>query len=154
VRAISCIEGQAFRVDRELVPRLQSAAARLQRRLRPRFPILSESPEGFSINGVVGSIDLGPAMIEVEPKTEPGDDWIHAALDLLIGTDRVDISGERAAGLSQQRRNLLDVLAAIFAARLERALRRDGRSGQGWGIEQLAARSWMPSAATETLMLG
>jgi hypothetical protein len=34
--------------------------------------------------------------------------------------------GERAAGLSPNRRSLLEVLASIYAARLERAIRRDG----------------------------
>ena len=47
-------------------------------------------------------------------------------MDLLIGADLVDIAGERAAGLSPNRRSLFEVLASIYIARLERAIRRDG----------------------------
>lgn len=122
-----CVEGDLFTLEPNLGNGLRVAAERLRRQIRPRLRILEESDGQFAIHGVVGSIEIAAgATLEVSPKTRPGDDWIRSVLDLLIGTDRIDAAGERAAGLSPQRRDLLEVLAALYAARLERALRRDG----------------------------
>jgi hypothetical protein len=88
---------------------------------------MSELDGEFVIHGVVGSLELTPDVtLEVVPKTLPAEDWIHAVLDLLVGTDRIDAAGERLAGISPYRRDLLEVLGALYAARLERPLRRDG----------------------------
>jgi hypothetical protein len=99
----------------------------LNAELRPRFRLLSENAGQFTISGVIGTVSLGPGkVLQVTPKTSPNEDWIAAVLDLLIGSDRIDAAGERTAGLSPNRRSLLEVLAAIYAARLKRAIRRDG----------------------------
>jgi 5-methylcytosine-specific restriction enzyme subunit McrC len=124
---IACIEGEPFSLDVPLRPLLRSAAARLSRQLRPRFKPLAEDQGEFTIHGLIGSISLGPgATIDITPKTQPGEDWLRAVLQLLAGSDRIDIAEERLSGLSPSRRDLLELLAAIYAARLERALRRDG----------------------------
>lgn len=120
------IEGEPFTLEPRLANTLTMAAARLQQSLRPRFRILTTDAGTFTINGVVGAIDLGGVILQVSPKTSPNEDWISAALDLLIGSDRVDAAGERAAGLSRQRRDIIEVLGAIYAARIEKAFRRDG----------------------------
>jgi McrBC 5-methylcytosine restriction system component len=125
--SIACVEGEPFRVEANLRDMVRAAGARLVTQLRPRFRILSEDAGAFTVSGVIGTISLGPGLLlDVVPKTGPAEDWVHSVLSLLIGTDRIDAAGERAAGLSQQRRDLLEILAAIYAARLRRALGRDG----------------------------
>jgi hypothetical protein len=127
VKRIKRDEGEEFGLERDLVHHLRSTCVRLQSQLQPSFPILTEANGLFRINGIVGTFELGAnVLVEVSPKTQPNDDWIHAVLDLLIGSDRIDIAGERAAGLSPNRRNLFEILASIYLARLERAIRRDG----------------------------
>jgi hypothetical protein len=127
MRSIACIEGEPFRVEPSLRDAIRAAGVRLNSQLRPRFQVLSEDAGRFIISGVIGAITLRPGLVlDVVPKTSPEDDWVHSVLDLLIGTDRIDAEGERAAGLSEQRRDLLEILAAIYAARLQRALKRDG----------------------------
>lgn len=127
MKCINCTEGEPFGLDQVLASRLRAECARLQTHLRPNFPILSEANGYLRINGIIGTLDVGAnTLFEIAPKTEPTDDWIHAVLDLLVGSDRVDIAGERRAGLSENRRNLLEAIASIYAARLERAVRRDG----------------------------
>jgi 5-methylcytosine-specific restriction endonuclease McrBC regulatory subunit McrC len=127
VNRINIFEGEAFSLDRALTSRLRIACTRLQNQLKASFSILTEGNGLFKINGLVGTIDIGAnTLVEISPKTQPEDDWIHSVLDLLIGSDRVDAAGQRAAGLSPNRRSLLEVLASIYAARLERAIRRDG----------------------------
>lgn len=126
-RLIECTEGEPFIADPRLREPLRGAVRRLSAQLRPRFSILQENDGFFTVSGIVGTIALASGtLIQVNPKVEANDDWIHAVLDLLVGSDRVDAAGERAAGLAPNRRNLLDVLAAIYAARLQRAIRRDG----------------------------
>lgn len=126
-RLIECTEGQPFYVEHRLQEVIRVAVRRLSAQLRPRFGILTESSGSFTLSGIVGTIAATPGtLIQVNPKVEAGDDWIHAVLDLLVGSDRIDAAGERAAGLSPNRRSLLEVLAAIYAARLQRAIRRDG----------------------------
>jgi hypothetical protein len=127
VLEITCIEGEPFTLEPGFGGRLRAACEHLQKQLRPSFPILSEDRGQFVIQGVIGSIGMGAmAVLEISPKIAVGDDWVHAVLELLIGSDRIDAVGERAAAMSPHRRSLLEALAAIYAARLERALLRDG----------------------------
>src|SRR4051794_17218445 len=80
----------------------------------------------FTIRGVVGTIAVRAGVVlDVAPKVSADDNWIAAVLDLLLPPDPIDVAGDRRAGLAPHR-NLLDVLAGIYADRLGRALRRDG----------------------------
>lgn len=124
--AIRCIEGVPFDLDPSLIPRLQDAMARLRRELRPRFSIFSIDQDGCRISNVIGSIDLGGSVIDVEPKTRPGDNWIESALSLLVGSDRIDAGGDRNSDLSERRSSLWEALVARYVNRLEVALRREG----------------------------
>jgi len=128
MRPIPCVEGEPFTVEPALQSAVRSAARRLKTQLLPTLPrILTQDGDQFTFSGIIGTVSVSAnVLFEIVPKTEPGDDWIHAVLDLLVGTERIDAAGERAAGLSNQRRSLLEVLAAIYASRLQRALRRDG----------------------------
>jgi hypothetical protein len=93
--------------------------------LRPRLRILREVEGRPSFNGV-GSVRLDPTTtLEIAPKVPTGSDCVPAVLDLLVGESRLDIGRDRLAGVSPKRRSVLDVMAAVYAARLKGALRRD-----------------------------
>jgi hypothetical protein len=97
-----------------------------RRRIRPTSHPLSQAGGQFTLSGIVGALELRPGLtLEVFPKTEPEEDWITAVLDLLLPATRTSVAGDREGGLAR-RRQPLDVLAAIYARRLRRALRRDG----------------------------
>jgi hypothetical protein len=96
-------------------------------RIKPSFSIFEEEAREVTVTGIVGTLDLGRGRFaEIVPKTQPDGMWIEAVLDLLVGSDAVDVAGYRIAGRSSNRRNLFDVLAGIYAARLSRAIGRDG----------------------------
>jgi hypothetical protein len=88
--------------------------------------VLEEADGRFTVRGVIGTIRLSAGVaLDVAPKVGAQEDWVAAVLDLLLASDRIDVAGERRGGLSRHR-NLLDVLAGVYAERLHRALRRDG----------------------------
>lgn len=155
VRQIACTEGVPFQVDATLQPALRTAAVRLKREMRTGLDVISESAGTFVIRNVVGTLEIGGVLFQVAPKTNPAEDWIGAVLDLLIGSDRIGAAGDRAAGLSTNRRDLADVLAATYADRLERALRRDGPILQmertsaelGYLKGKLGVSDWLRTAA-------
>ena len=120
------IEGTSFELDPALRDALRTTLYRLRGEMRLSFAPLREDESGFTIWNLVGSIDIGKAVIEVVPKTEPGNDWVASILALLVGSDAVDAAGERAAGQSAARPDLIEALGVAYAARLSRALRRDG----------------------------
>jgi 5-methylcytosine-specific restriction endonuclease McrBC regulatory subunit McrC len=123
-----CIEGEPFGVDAATRQLLNLSFTRLQRELRFRSWPLSDSPGGkMTISGVVGTIALSDGTaIDVTPKTNPDENWIQSVLGLLSISDRIDAAGERRAGLVPEHRNLRAVMAAIYASRLEEAVRREG----------------------------
>lgn len=128
IKTIEVTEGVGFTLvdpsDRELV---RSAAMRVRREIRPKYGGIGEEGGVFKVSGIVGTIAVRPNLVlDVRPKVPAGTDWIHSVLDLLVGRQRVDAGGERLAGLSPERRDLLEMIAVLYAARLERALTRDG----------------------------
>jgi len=126
VSALTCVEGVPFDLERPLHEPLRRAVAEARQLIGPTTSPLTQSGTSFTISGVIGSLELRPGLLlEVVPKTEPEDDWVTAALDLLLPETRVSVAGDRRGGLAVSRQPL-DVLAAIYAERLARALRRDG----------------------------
>ena len=127
MRRISVYEGVPFSTNDEVAVRLRSASARLTTQLRPRLSCLREDGGQFIIQNVIGAIRLDDrTIVEVSPKVGHDKDWVSAVLDLLEGDNRIDIAGERLAGLAPRRPELLDALASVYAVRLRQALRRDG----------------------------
>lgn len=124
--AIPVIEGVPFPLETARQGALRRSATELEQRLKPDFRVLSERAGEFVIQGVVGTISLGPrTVLDVAPKTAPGEDWITSVLDLLGVSDPIQAAGDRRSGLAAHR-NLLDVLAGLYAERLLHALRREG----------------------------
>jgi hypothetical protein len=126
MRSLAVDEGVAFAVEEGLRGPLRVACHRVQQQIAPRAPVLEEAAGTFTVRGVVGTIALRPGVVlDVAPKVAVEADWIAATLDLLLSPDRIDVAGDRRSGIAQ-RRDLLDVLAGIYADRLRGALRRDG----------------------------
>jgi hypothetical protein len=127
VRRVDVVEGVPFAPDPDIAALTRAAADRLRRQLRPRVPFLVDEPGRLTVRNIVGTVRLNDStVLQVEPKVGGSEDWVRAVLDLLVGSDRVDLAGERLAGLAAPHRNLLDVMAGIYATRLQKALRRDG----------------------------
>jgi hypothetical protein len=127
VITLSCVEGQAPPFGPEYDDLVRETARRLTTSLKPTLRILREVDGRPALSGVVGSVRLDPVTsLEISPKVPAGADWVPAVIDLLVGDSRLDIGRDRLAGVSPRRRTLVDVLAAIYAARLKGALRRDG----------------------------
>jgi hypothetical protein len=123
---IGCVEGVPFSLDRALREPIRRAVAEAAGHLRPTLRPLSEVDGRFTVSGIVGAIDVGRGVtFQIEPKTEPGADWVAATLDLLLPATRVSIAADRRAGLARTAQPL-EMLASIYADRLARALRRDG----------------------------
>lgn len=123
---LACQEGVPFQADAATGKALRAAAARLELSLRPSFPLLEERFGSFTVRGIVGTVELRPGhLLDISPKVATDEDWASAALDLLLPATRIEVAGDRRGGLSAYR-NLLGVLAAVYADRLTRALRRDG----------------------------
>lgn len=124
---LACVEGQVPPFGREYDDLVRETARRLTTTLKPTLRILREVDGRPSLGGVVGSVRLDPVTtLEISPKVPAGADWVPAVLDLLVGASRLDIGADRLAGVAPRRRTLVDILAAIYAARLKGALRRDG----------------------------
>lgn len=120
-------EGDEFSLDLKYAQRLRQSAERVRAQLNPRFQILQERAGTFKISNVIGTIDLGGgALIHVSPKVPTSTDWVAAATWLLTGTEDIEVAGQRRAGTSSLHRNLLEALARIYLARLQRAYRQDG----------------------------
>lgn len=157
MRVLTVEEGAPFSISDNLAVPLRVACKRLGRQLRTRSRVLEEADGKFVVCGVIGTISLSPGtVLDVKPKVGAGEDWIAATLDLLLAHDRIEIAGNRRAGLARNR-NILDVLAGIYAERLRRALRRDGpilvmeRRGASMPMlkGKLQATTWARHAAWE-----
>lgn len=124
---LAVVEGEPFEPDAYYAPLMHRAARRLNDQLSPRLPLLGEEGPRLVFQNVIGTVRLNDtAVVEISPKVDAAEDWVRATLDLLDPSDRIDIAGDRLAGLAPRHRNLVDALAAAYAQRLRRALRRDG----------------------------
>ena len=127
VRKIIVTEGYDFQLEGSLAESLRATIDGLQDTLRPRIRFLSENRSGFRLQNLVGTIKLNiGTVLEVRPKVVDTEDWTAAVISLLTGDERVAVAGDRQAGISPVHRNLLDALADVYLARLERAVRQDG----------------------------
>lgn len=127
MRTLNVIEGVEFSLPLPEAQRLRLAAERLRTKLKPRFSILRETAGTFTLSNVVGSIDIGSGLlIQVSPKVSVDYDWTTAVVSLLTGEEAIDVAGERRAGTSNVHTKLLDALARVYLARLEKAFRQEG----------------------------
>lgn len=125
MRRLSFTEGVPFAATGRTADQIRRAVARVQADIRPTLPLLATDGLQFTLRNFVGSLRLEDGtLIDVSPKVDSEEDWVRATIELL--SERVSIGGERLAGFSSMRTDLLGALAVIYAERLKRALERDG----------------------------
>ena len=104
--------------------RLHTAAARVSRRLKPHA-ILTRTDDGLKAGQVVGILSVQGQTVEILPKIDGENGAVRKALIrmLAVALDVRIADGELSA-LDTQRRDLLELLARLFADRLLAAVRR------------------------------
>ncbi len=119
-------EGQSVKVDAETARAIRRRLTALRAELRPRIDFVAGSEVEPAVQNLVGSVQISPNLVlEVEPKTEPGQDWTAAVLDLLVNEKAAFEAYSTAA--EKTRRNVLpDAFARLYADQLGAAIRRDG----------------------------
>ena len=106
--------------------RLDAAAARVARRLKaPRHDVLKRTSDGLKAGQAVGILSVPGRTVEILPKIDGKDGAVRGALIrmLAVALDVRIAAGELSA-LDTQRRDLLELLARLFADRLLAAVRR------------------------------
>lgn len=127
MRFVEVVEGEEFALGREDAARLRVAAECLRIQLRPSFALLAERAGVFRLTNVIGTIDLGGGvLVRVSPKSSEDENWAEAVVSLLVGSEAVELAGDRQATLGGRRNDLLSVLAGIYLRRLTRAFRQEG----------------------------
>ena len=101
--------------------RLHAAAARVAR----RHDVLTRTRDGLKAGHAVGILSIPGRTVEILPKIDGGNRAVRKALIrmLAVALDVRIASGELSA-LDTQRRDLLELLARLFADRLLAAVRR------------------------------
>lgn len=106
--------------------RLHAAAVRVARRLKaPRHDVLTRTRDGLKAGQTVGVLSVPGRTVEILPKIDGEDGAVRKALIrmLAVALDVRIAAGELSA-LDTQRRDLLELLARLFADRLLTAVRR------------------------------
>jgi len=105
---------------------LMRARIRLKERLRPRLNLFEDTTQGCVPRNIIGTISLNArTILRVSPKVGDRDDWVGAALDLMV-PERASVAGHRQAARTGAYNSLESGLAAIYRERLERAVRSEG----------------------------
>ncbi len=106
--------------------RLHAAAARVARRLKaPQHDVLARTPDGLKAGQTVGILSVPGRTVEILPKIDGEDDAVRKAfIRMLAVALDVRIAAGELSALDTQRRDLLELLARLFADRLLAAVRR------------------------------
>lgn len=119
-------EGQPFVGDPETVAAIRARLLALQSELRPRIGFMAGSETAPILQNLVGAVQVTPGLVlDIVPKTEPGDNWAASIVDLLT-EDRAAFGGETQTAEQIPRLILADALALLYADQLDRAVRREG----------------------------
>ena len=104
--------------------RLHVAAARAARRLKSQQDVLTRTRDGLKAGQTVGILSVPGRTVEILPKIDGKDGAVREALIrmLAVALDLRIVAGELSA-LDTQRRDLLELLARLFADRLLAAVR-------------------------------
>lgn len=126
-RVIEATEGQPIEGLSDVdAADLQRARIRLKDRLRPTLAMFEDTALGVVPTNVVGTVGLNArTVLSIAPKVGDQDDWVGAALDLMV-PERASVAGHRRATRRSMERSLESGLAVIYRDRLERALRAEG----------------------------
>ena len=103
--------------------RLQAAAETAAARLKA--PVLVRTGRGLKAGQVVGILSIPGRAVEILPKIDSEDGAVRGALIHMLSVARgLRIADGELAALDTQRRDVLELLARLFADRLRAAVRR------------------------------
>lgn len=123
---ITVREGLPLDVGAETAMAIRHRLVALEAELRPRIGFLSGSAALPVVRNLVGSVQVSPNLVlDVIPKTEPGQNWAAALVDLLVD-DRVEFGGHTRHAEQLSRPALADAFARVYVNQLDRAVRREG----------------------------
>jgi hypothetical protein len=119
-------EGDPLDVDPATAQAVRRRLIALEQELRPRISFLAGGSDQPVIRNLVGSVQVSTNLVlDIEPKTQPGQDWAGSLLD-LIRDERVHFGGETQWAELTSRRVLPDAFARIYADQLSSAVRSEG----------------------------
>jgi hypothetical protein len=123
---ITVCEGQPLVTDLETADAVRTRLLALQSGLRPRIGFLAGTDAAPVVQNLVGSVQVTPGVVlDVVPKTQPGQNWAASIVDLLAD-DRAAFGGATQNAEQMPRLILADALALLYADQLDRAVRREG----------------------------
>ena len=119
-------EGDPLEVDLDIARSVRRRLIALEQELRPRISFLAGGSDLPVVQNLVGSVQISTNFVlDIEPKTQPGQDWAGSLLD-LIRDERVHFGGETRQAELTSRKVLPDAFARIYADQLSAAVRSDG----------------------------
>lgn len=123
---IQAREGQPITVDPDIAQAIRRRLSALRSELHPTLDFLAGGEALPVVQNLVGSVQVTPTLVlDVEPKTLPGQDWTAAIFDLLVSENVLFEAYTREA--EKTPRNILpDAFARLYANQLDAAVRREG----------------------------
>jgi hypothetical protein len=119
-------EGDPLLVDPDTAQSVRRRLIALEQELRPRISFLAAGSDLPVIQNLVGSVQIAANLVlDIEPKTQPGQDWAGSLLDLMQD-GRAHFGGETRQAELSSRKVLPDAFARIYADQLSFAVRSDG----------------------------
>lgn len=119
-------EGQPITVDPDSAQAIRRRLSALRNELQPTLDFLAGGEAQPVVQNLVGSVQVTPTLVlDVEPKTLPGQDWTAAIFDLLV-TENVVFEAYTREAEKTPRTVLPDAFARLYALQLEAAVRREG----------------------------
>jgi hypothetical protein len=126
MRRIPAREGDPLEVEPDIAQSVRRRLIALEQELRPRISFLAGGSDLPVVQNLVGSVQVSTNLVlDIEPKTQPGQDWAGSLLD-LIRDERVHFGGETRQAELTSRKVLPDAFAKIYADQLSAAVRSDG----------------------------
>lgn len=138
---IRACEGVPVRVPAGVYEELAREGERVAAELALTFGGVTRMSGSLRFDNMIGTIATPRALLEIAPKTRPGQEWMGSVLDLLDNRP-VAIADDVLASDSAHQATFADLVARIYATRLGAALAADGAIVT---IESEFARSGMLS---------
>lgn len=123
---ITVREGQPINVDVDTAQAIRRRLIALKAELQPTIDFLAGGEAQPVVQNLIGSVQVTPTLVlDVEPKTEPGQDWTAAVFDLLV-SEKVNFEAYTKEAEKASRHVLPDAFARLYADQLAAAVRREG----------------------------
>ncbi len=127
MQRIEVTEGQPITgVDLTTAQAIRERLVSLREELKPRMRFLGGDSAAPTVQNLVGTVQVTQdVLVDIAPKTMPGENWTAAVYD-LIRAERVSYEGQVREAEVSPRLYLPDALAHLYAQQLGDAIRRAG----------------------------